>query len=183
MVLESGAWTQETADAIHQSSPNLAKFLIGYLSKDRPVFDFGCGIGYYLHELAKEGFECVGVEGFQLNNFLHDDVLVHDLSKPFSMGEQGHVISLEVGEHIPKEGEQNFLDNIARNCNGKLIFSWALPNQPGVGHINCQPQRYIIREVERRGFKYLESKSLEVRKLMEDNVDWFRRTLLIFKRE
>ena len=182
MVLENGAWTQETADETHQSSPNLAKFLIGYLSKDRPVYDFGCGIAYYLHHLAKEGFECVGVEGFQLNNFLHDDVIVHDLSHPFDMGEPGHVISLEVGEHIPKVGEQSFLDNIARNCNGKLIFSWALPNQPGVGHVNCQPQQYIIREVERRGFRYLKEETIETRKIIEDNVDWFRRTLLIFER-
>lgn len=182
MVLENGAWTQDTADETHQSSSNLAKFLLEYLSKDRPVYDFGCGKGYYLNELAKQGFKCVGVEGFQLNNFLHDDVIVHDLSKPFDMGEQGHVISLEVGEHIPKSGEQSFLDSIARNCKGKLIFSWALPGQPGVGHVNCQPQRYIIREVERRGFKYLPDVTLQTRAIIEDNVDWFRRTLLIFER-
>lgn len=183
-VKPNGAWEQDLADEIHArcTSANLAKFMSEYLSKDKCVYDFGCGQGYYLSELAKLGYRCTGVEGCELNNFLHDDIVAYDLGRPFDFGEPGHVISLEVGEHIPKASEQIFLDNIARNCSGKLIFSWALPNQPGIGHINCQPQDYIIKEVERRGFKYQKKLTEKTRLIIEDNVDWFRRTLLIFER-
>ena len=93
-----------------------------------------------------------------------------------------HVITLEVGEHIPKEHEQTFLDTITNSCGDKLVMSWALPGQPGIGHINCQPREYIIAEVERRGFRYLPELTEEAKQHVDDNCDWFRRTLLIFER-
>lgn len=182
MVLNNGAWTQDTADATHQSSPSLARWLSEYLNKNRVVLDFGCGNAYYLSKLAEEGFQCIGFEGFQLNNFLFENVYVFDLSQPINFDFKGAVISLEVGEHIPKEGEQNFIDNVTKHCDSDLIFSWALPKQPGVGHVNCQPQDYIIKEVERRGFTFLPIQTQECRDIIDDNTDWFRRTLLIFKK-
>lgn len=177
-----GIWDQWTADKYHQSSPSLARWIADYLNKNRVVLDFGCGNAYYLSKLAEEGFQGVGIEGYKLNNFLFDNVYVFDLSKPLNLEFKGSVISLEVGEHIPKEGEQNFLDTVTNHCDSDLIFSWALPGQPGVGHINCQPQDYIISEVERRGFTFLPIQTQDARDNVDENCDWFRRTLLIFKR-
>jgi hypothetical protein len=178
-----GAWDQWTADKYHQSSPALAEFLINYLKHSNYVYDFGCGNAFYISELAKEGFSCQGIEGFKLNNFLHPNVTVADLSKPMRCLRTGSVISLEVGEHIPKEGEQVFLNNITSHCDSDLIISWALPDQPGIGHVNCQPQEYIIDQIEKRGFIFLPVNTLEARNNVDDNCDWFRRTLLIFKRK
>lgn len=182
MVLENGVWTQETADETHQSSANLAKFLKEYLPKDQYVFDFGCGNGYYISELEKEGFTCMGFEGFPLNNFLSKSVNVADLTCPIVIGAKGSVISLEVGEHLPKEAQETFMGTVTRHCKGKLIFSWAEIGQPGLGHINCRDQKEVIADVCARGFKYMEELTLQVRATIEENTSWFQRTLLIFER-
>lgn len=181
----NGIWSQWTADKYHQSSPKLAAFMAAQLTvtSNRMIMDFGCGNAFYCAELANMGFNCLGIEGFKLNNFLHRDVEIHDLTKPLELGCRGHVISLEVGEHLPKSAEQTFLDTITKHCEGLLFMSWALPGQPGIGHINCQPQEYICDEICRRGFSFLPQMTIEAREShIDDNTDWFRRTLMIFRR-
>lgn len=180
--LTNGIWDQFTADKYHQSSPKLAAWLANYLPKEEHVIDFGCGNAFYLGELSKQGFKCTGVEGTKLNNFLHDNVLIHDLTQPIHLVAKGSVISLEVGEHLPKSAEQTFLNSLAEHCTKHLIISWALLNQPGIGHINTQPQEYIIDQIRGRGFKLLPYKTMEARNNIDDNCDWFTRTLLIFER-
>lgn len=190
----NGAWEQKEADEIHDlaSSPNLAAWLNIFFFPDKDdvtVFDFGCGKGYYLAQLEQAGFSVQGIEGTELNNFLtKKPVYIHDLSQPVKLSlssgqfRQGNVISLEVGEHIPKEGEHNFLDTITNHCSRKLVMSWALPGQPGLGHVNCQPQDYIIKQIMDRGFKYLMKETIEARLVIEQHCDWFQRTLLVFER-
>lgn len=182
MVQPNGVWTQETADDAHQHSDNLAKFLIGYLPKNQYVFDFGCGKAFYISKLEEAGFTCMGFEGFPLNNFLSKNVHVVDLTGPVEIAKQGSVISLEVGEHLPKSAQETFMKTVTENCNGKLVFSWAEIGQPGLGHINCRDQKEVIADVCSRGFKYMEQLTMEVRCTIEEHTSWFQRTLLIFER-
>lgn len=177
----NGAWDQFTADKYHQTSQKLADWMAGYLPKDKVFIDFGCGNAFYVSELSKQGLQGCGVEGTQLNNFQHPEVHIQDLTKRFYLGFLGSVISLEVGEHLPKEAEQIFIDNLCLHCNGSMIISWALPGQPGIGHINCQPQDYIICEFEKRGFKFLKDVTENARCNVDKNTDWFERTLLVFQ--
>lgn len=179
----NGIWDQWTADKYHKSSEKLAIFLCRYLNSKIPVYDFGCGQGYYLKELTEAGFNCTGVEGFELNNFLHYGIFIHDLTEPMRLHQQGQVLSFEVGEHLPPEAEQTFLNTLTENCNSKLIMSWATPGQPGVGHINCKDQQYIITEVVRRGFRMNYADTLIIRKNVDKECDWLERNLLIFDRE
>lgn len=181
-VLPNGVWTQETADATHQSSKFLASFLAEHLPKEMPVYDFGCGHGYYLGELEKAGYHCIGVEGYQLNNFKCKNVLVHDLGKPIDMLIPGTVISLEVGEHLPKSAQETFMRNVTLNCGGILIFSWAEIGQPGLGHINCRDINEVVADVESRGFKYQKDASEAMRPHFEEHVSWFRRTFMLFSK-
>ncbi|KAK7004434.1 hypothetical protein BgiMline_005954, partial [Biomphalaria glabrata] len=37
------------------------------------------------------------------------------------------VLSIEVGEHIPPQYEDTYLDNLARHAREGLILSWASP--------------------------------------------------------
>lgn len=182
--MTGGIWDQFTADKYHQSSPKLAQHIAAILRphQNKSVIDFGCGNGFYCAELQKEGFACLGVEGFPLNNFLHNEIEIHDLTKPVDLSMRGHVISLEVGEHLQKDAEQTFLDTLALHCDGAMVLSWALPGQPGIGHINCQPQEYIIDQISKRGFSFLPAMTIEARNHVDDNCDWFRRTLMIFRR-
>ena len=184
--LENGIWNQWQADSYHQHSANLAKFLINYLPKDKPVYDFGCGNGYYLGELEKVGFKCCGFEGTQLNNFKCKNVLVADLTKPLGVElSKGSVICLEVIEHIDKKFEQILLNTITENVakGGKLVFSWALTGQPGIGHVNCAEQSYAIEQIEKRGFVYDKGLTLRTRLTIEENTSWFQRTLILFDKK
>lgn len=184
-MLSNGAWTQFEADKYHQSSPKLAKYLCEYLDISKPVIDFGCGQGYYIHELDSVGFRCLGVEGFELNNFLHRDIKVMDLCKPILWSGKffgAQVLSFETGEHIDRKYEQIFLDTLANNCSSKLIMSWATEGQPGIGHVNCRNHDYIIKEVQRRGFKLLIQDTADIRKHVDLNCDWLIRNLLVFQR-
>lgn len=179
---ETGIWSQQEADKYHASSPMLARWLAHHFQKDQTVIDFGCGNGFYCAELERFGFTTVGIEGGRLNNSLHNNVLIHDLTLPLKLEHIGSVLCLETGEHLPKSGEQNLLDTIAYHCESDLVMSWATPGQPGVGHINNQPHEYIISEVEKRGFKYLDNVSLEARRNADNHTSWFQRNLMVFKR-
>lgn len=182
-ILKNGIWDQQTADETHQSSENLAKFLIEYLPKDKPVYDFGCGNAFYLGKLEAAGFYCTGYEGYRLNNFKSSTVYQHDLTQPIHGLKPGSVISLEVGEHLPKEAQETFMKTVTENCSGKLIFSWAEIGQPGLGHINCRDINEVIADVESRGFAYRKSLTEKVRESIEENTSWFERTLLIFEKK
>lgn len=181
-MLSNGAWEQKEADQYHKSSPKLARFLAEYLNILFGVYDFGCGQGYYIHELASVGFKCKGVEGFALNNFLHKDIFIHDLTKPLTFPSPAQVLSFETGEHLPPSAEKTFLDTLTNNSSGKLIMSWATVGQPGIGHINTRNHDYIIRKIEVRGFKLLQSDTEEIRKHVDPECDWLSRNLLVFQR-
>ena len=45
-------------------------------------------------------------------------------------------MSLEVGEHLPKEFEDIFINNLDNNNNYGIVLSWAIKGQGGYGHYN-----------------------------------------------
>merc|ERR1712232_735510 len=81
-----------------------------------------------------------------------------DASKPFDIHRTfDAVLSKEVGEHIPKEGEGAFMDNLVRLAQpngGRIILTWSHPGQGGHGHVNEQPKEYIIEQMEKRGVRF-----------------------------
>jgi tryptophanyl-tRNA synthetase len=88
------------------------------------------------------------------------------------------VLSLEVGEHIPKEYESVFIDNVCSHTNNLLIISWAVVGQGGDGHINCQNNEYVINQIESRGLLYNPLKSKELRE--SATIGWFKNTIMVF---
>ena len=99
------------------------------------------------------------------------------------LDEKGIIICLEVGEHLPKEYQDVFLDNIANNCSEYLIISWAVRNQEGYGHYNELNNDEIIPEITKRGFSHLHEVSEELRLIPEDHCSYFRNTLMVFKKD
>ncbi|CAL4133736.1 unnamed protein product, partial [Meganyctiphanes norvegica] len=63
-------------------------------------------------------------------------------------------ISIEVGEHIPPEREDVFIDNIAKHACKGIVLSWAVPGQQGNGHINNRYNSHIIEQLKKRGFHH-----------------------------
>ena len=150
--------------------------------------DFGCGPGWYVAMMRRMGIAAQGYDAnphtpdiskvFFLNGF-HCQQL--DLSEearadnPFEF-----VMSLEVGEHIPPQFQDTFLDNVAYNSSRYVLLSWAVPGQPGDGHVNMLSNETVIKEMKARGFRYSDAVSISLRK--RAGLEWFKDTLMFFER-
>lgn len=185
MIGPTGIWSEEEQFA-HAFSENVAKYISEYFEKDKPVSDIGCGDGSYVKYLMDSGFEDVcGFDGISPINVKTKNIIKVDLTKDISAnlgGVSGNVICLEVFEHIPKQYEEQFVENICNAFNGKLVLSVAVEGQPGLGHVNCRNNDYIINLFESKGFKFNKKRTKEIRKNVEDHVNYFRNTLMIFER-
>jgi hypothetical protein len=175
----TGIWDTNEAQH-HVTSLELATKLTFLLDDALPVIDMGCGRGDYVKLLRLEGYDAFGIEGSRLPG--HDEYIYNlDLSQPIDFHATGHVISLEVGEHIPVEYERTFIDNLIRDCRGTLVLSWALPGQAGIGHVNCRSHEYIIKQIEDRGMYYDVEATHELRDGEYITTPWFKDTLMVFR--
>jgi len=146
---DHGQWLVEHEDG-KAFDASLAEALAVEL--DGSVLDAGCGRGHYVSALVKRGINVVGVDG-NPGTGKYDNCHCCDLALPAGdKYSRDWVLSLEVGEHIPEEHEDVYLDNIARFATRGIVLSWAAPGQPGVGHVNCRPQSWVIEQMADRGF-------------------------------
>lgn len=188
MINERGIWSLDEAKAIHHSfqSKKLADWLANNLDKQRPVIDFGCGIGFYCKVLQDSGFNVFAYEGtpdIEKISVFHP-ITQCDLSKPVTYPEgmiTGNIVCLEVGEHVPAEYEAVVLDNIC-NFAKTLVMSWATPNQPGIGHVNGRTNDWVIEQMKQRGLSLDEKLTAELRALDFDGLTYFKNTVFVFRR-
>lgn len=129
------------------------------------VVDFGCAIGSFL-----EGFQHAGAEvhGYELgyehsSRYTSESVLPFiewgDVTEPIESPVADCTFSIEVAEHIPEEGSDQFVSNLCRASRGLIIVSAAPPGQGGVGHINCQPRDFWLEKFLLHGFVFDEDKT------------------------
>jgi len=178
----TGYWSLKLAET-HIFCEELAEWISNYLDNNKTLYDFGCGIGSYLKYLKNKGFvDLTGYEG-EVPNKEFSNILKQDLSESFKVNKKGNVICLEVGEHIPKQYKDVFLDNICNACDNKLILSWAIRGQYSSSHINCLNNDEVISEIEKRGFLYLKEDSTKARNIIKpDGCNWFCNTILIYEK-
>jgi hypothetical protein len=182
IINDLGYW--ETTDGTgHVHDISIAAALCKYLAdkQAKTVVDFGCGMGDYAWLFINEGYGVEAYDGNPNTETLTRGIgKVLDLSKPFYLGKKFDVVmSLEVGEHIPAEYEDQFIDNITKHAKKHLIISWAVEGQGGDGHVNCKNNDYIIEQVVDRRFKYNAQASQALRK-NATNASWFSLTLMVF---
>lgn len=180
---EKGFWENPTSEG-HAHDSRLAGAILKILRRRKcdTLVDFGCGTGEYARFFKKHGMVVEAYDGNPYTEQLTGGIgAVKDLSQPFNLLKQfGCVMSLEVGEHIPAEFEQAFLDNIVKHCfdDGIIILSWAVPGQVGDGHVNCQTNDYIMQQMQKRGF-YLEN-TLTNQLRQAARLWWFKNSLMVF---
>jgi SAM-dependent methyltransferase len=194
-IAETGFWDDQTAHLFHAYSRPLVGWIAEFLSdqKDSFVYDFGCGTGQYLRRLADAGFtKLVGFEGAPPVHKEFADIREQDLTQPFTVSAPGHVMSLEVGEHIPAHLTQFYLTNISGACapGHAFVASWAVRGQCGDGHVNELDNDEAISLVLPYGFEFLEKETKEARSRIDPSVcslvgallPWFATTTLIFRK-
>lgn len=180
-ISSTGFWISNEDDQ-HVYIPELSKEINKFVLDNniKTVYDFGCGRGEYLDQLTKAypDIQATGFEGHQTDG-VYKNIIKQDLSEKMEISTVDLVISIEVGEHIPKEFEQTFLDNISNHAKNHIILSWAIVGQTGLGHINCQENKYIIKEMISRGWVFDKNRTQNMRSNMPTNL-WIHNTLMVF---
>lgn len=163
----------------HQHSNLLMKkILLLWPDKNVPILDLGCGHNFYSNVLKYAGYESVGIDAV---DFRGVDIVADITKKLDKITIKANVISLEVGEHIPLELSDNYIDNVCK-FGGDVIMSWAIPGQAGVGHINCQPKEWVIEKMAKRGYKHDQQITNELREAVTGcHCTWFQHTLMYFR--
>ncbi|CAG0921487.1 unnamed protein product [Notodromas monacha] len=103
-----------------------------------------------------------------------------DLSKPRYIGRTFNwVLSLEVGEHIPRKYQANYISNLVRHAEEGIVLSWAVEGQGGRSHVNNRNNDIIIAILEGHGF-YPQP---EIWKSLRGNSSlyWFKNTVMTFR--
>lgn len=121
--------------------------------------DVGCGQGLLLEPLVlHHGKDSYGVEGSPAAlEFVPPEIdgrvrtatiaeLTHERSYDL-------VSCIEVLEHVPEPETDRAIAFLTRSARRFVYFSAAIPGQPGIGHINCQPTLYWLLAFDRHGFE------------------------------
>ena len=61
-----------------------------------------------------------------------------------------------------------------------VILSWALPGQAGHGHVNCQPNEWVISKMDALGYDYDAERAKAGRDVAQ--LPWFKNTFMVFHR-
>lgn len=120
------------------------------------VLDAGCGLGQNLKLLSNLGAtQIVGVDGIVPESLYipASSYIIHDLHQPLKLSTTFDlVICSEVAEHLNPGNEETLLDNIENHAEHLILFSAIAPNQPGYGHVNCQPFAFWAERWAARGW-------------------------------
>lgn len=146
----------------------------------KSILDVGCGGGYYTVYLRGAGFWVEGYDGNPNTPKLTAKVCgVMDFAVDVDMPKVDLVLCLEVAEHIPREKEIVFLNNITKARPPNMILSWAVKGQGGFGHFNCRNNDYVINKLDKLGYSFLPEETMMLRGLA--SLRWFKRTVMVFK--
>ena len=160
--------------------------LLEFLLKQecKSVVDFGCGGGHYVEYLNENGIYSFGFDANRKVTTFTDGLCgVLDLRSFFILPEKlkaDWVISFDVGEHISKEFEENFITTLHENNKKGIVLSWARKGQRGNGHVNCQDQDYLKEIFNRLGYTNLLEEELALRK--HSKVGYLKRGIMVFKK-
>jgi len=164
----------------HQHSNHLLIELMKHFPKEVPVIDLGCGHNWYSNTLKFLGWDSLGVDSVKLQGVdVEGDITSGQIQGIFG-AKKRNVLSLEVGEHIPAELADGYLDNVCM-FGGDVLLSWAVKGQAGIGHINCQDNEWVIEQMYKRGYKIDPARTESLRtSVAACHCSWFKNTLMYF---
>ena len=104
----NGFWTGKKVKSQHAFDKKLAECLTIFFKNEdaNSLVDFGCGLGNYVKTFKDRGINAKGFDGNPNTLLLTNNLCeILDLSIPKKFDEPFEwVMSLEVGEHLPKLG-------------------------------------------------------------------------------
>jgi SAM-dependent methyltransferase len=179
-----GIWAGTDVQCQHYFDVSLGAALLHFFQAEgaNQVVDFGCGMGDYQALFLQNNLYTEAFDGNPDTPFLTEGRAgVQDLSVPFELGKRfDWVMSLEVGEHLPKEFERIFVENLIRHAQHGIVLSWAIPGQGGYGHFNEQNNSYIKDLLASYGWYNDVVSENHLRE--KADIWWFKNTIMIFRK-
>lgn len=150
----------------------------------RSVVDVGCGVGAWLRAFERHGLtEYLGYDG----DYVPADMLqiprerfrAADLRQISELGRRFDIAcSLEVAEHLPKDSAERFVALLVKAA-PVVLFSAAVPNQGGHGHVNERWQSYWCELFSHHGYAAIDC----IRPAIFDDPQvawWYRQNILVY---
>lgn len=180
------AFFQALEDGVARSA-NAASDLIVDLIAPKSAVDLGCGTGLWLAALRSRGVaDILGVDGPWVprerlaipEDLFHE----HDLTRTLALDRRFDLaLCLEAAEHLPPESAEGLVRALTELA-PVVVFSAAIPEQRGEGHINLQWPQYWIDLFAARGYRC--STVLRERLWHVEEIDvWYRQNILCFAAE
>ena len=180
----NGYWEGLEASSQHAYDSSLGVSLTNFFKKEKinTLVDFGCGMGNYVKTFQENNINAIGFDGNpntpELTNNLCEVLDLSVLKKfdePFDW-----VISLEVGEHLPPQFEDIFMENLHNNNKYGIVLSWAVQGQGGHGHFNEQNNDYIKSKICNLG--YVNDIKSENMLRKDSSFCYFKNTIMVFRK-
>ena len=184
MISKKGFWIGKESKSQHYYDASLSKALFNFFINEKitTLADFGCGMGTYVKYFCENGLK---VDGFDGNpntpELTNGKCKIMDLSVSSNFKEKyDWIMSLEVGEHLPKKFEDIFISNLHNNNKYGIVLSWAIKGQGGHGHCNEQNNDYIKDKFSKLG--YVNDIKAETKLRKSSSLWWFKNTILCFRK-
>jgi cyclopropane fatty-acyl-phospholipid synthase-like methyltransferase len=181
---EHGYWEGLEATTQHCYDAPLGNSLTHFFKSEHAntVVDFGCGMGEYVKLFKQHDMNAVGFDGNPNTPELTNNVCeVLDLSVPKKFDEPfDWVLSLEVGEHLPPQFEDIFIQTLHKNNKYGMVLSWAVKGQGGHGHFNEQNNDYVKSKICSLGYRNDIEAENKLRK--DSTLPWFKNTIMVFRK-
>lgn len=174
-------YTNKYFEGISEGAIRSAKIIMEYLSENfKVVVDVGCGIG----EWSNGNPQYYGIDyRVDKNKLLFDKshYIDCDLNRSFptDFQEADLVICLEVAEHLKPSRAKPLVDYLC-SLSDYVLFSAAIPNQGGNGHVNEQWQTYWAKLFKENGFGCVPIHP-ELRTNPEIEL-WYRQNIVMYMR-
>jgi SAM-dependent methyltransferase len=183
-------YTEDFYNLIDDSALRSAKEIVPLVMKliqPKRVVDVGCGLGTWLSVFQEYGVEeILGIDGDYVDGKMlkipPEYFVRHDLVKPLKIEQYFDlVVSLEVAEHLPQENAEQFVDTLV-SLGSVILFSAAVPYQPGTCHLNGQWPNYWINNFHKKGYVVIDL--LRDKVWQNKKVEWwYSQNIFLFIKE
>ena len=163
----------------------IVKFLITLMLAQNTILDLGAGVGQYGRELIDTNSswsnQYQAIDGaVNVKEFTNGFVKCVNLGVPQNLPVADLVMSLEVGEHIKHEMEDNYIHNLHMSNRKGILLSWGVLHQKGFNHINNHSPSYIIKRFRHLGYVFDSNTTHKLRSSV--TYSWFKKSIYVFKR-
>ncbi len=158
--------------------------------------DLGCNNGRLLEAVLRKypqahiaGYDYFEWSKQYADESVRDAITINDLSKPYTFPRNYALVNCsEVGEHIPREAEDIFLDNVVKSASDIVLLTWSNEYDTEGQHLNPRPKHYIIRKMKDRGFSYWEEQTRKFSDVLANKLEgigsnWWADNMMVFKKE